>query len=307
MAISQPLFQTVDGTYTGADLGLPYRDLITEGVAGTASFVVSQRAAGANMSVDVSTGTAWITGDESDGQPTYRIVGDATENLSIAAADGTYSRIDLAIAEVRDSAFSGVNDDGRLRIITGTAAASPATPTAPNNAIALAAITVPAAGTAISSGAISDARTYAKIGRGPAPCRVIRTTAQSIGNGGFTAISFDSEDYDADGMHNTVTPTRITVPVSGVYRLGGAITWASNAAGIRTFHLRVNGTDVVCAEDKAAVSGSMSMTISAECYLDLGDYVELYTYQDSGGSLDVQANYTPAMWCSWAGDMRMMA
>ncbi len=160
--VTPPLFQTIDGEYTGAHLGLPYRNLTTEGIADAGSLAVSQRAAGANMSVDVAAGAAWVLGDDlAASQPCYRVYNNATVNLAIAAADGTNPRIDRVVAEVRDAAFSGVSTDWRLRVITGTPAGSPSAPAEPNNCLTLATVSVPAGDTTISTAQITDARVRA--------------------------------------------------------------------------------------------------------------------------------------------------
>lgn len=157
--VTPPLFQTIDAEYTGADLGLPYRDIVSEGVAGTTDLQVTQRGAGANMSVDVAAGVAWIKGDDSAAaQPTYRVYNDATKNLTVTAADATNPRIDLVIAEVRDAAFSGVSTDWRLRVVAGTPAGSPSAPATPSNSIVLARLSVPALDTTIGTAQITDYR-----------------------------------------------------------------------------------------------------------------------------------------------------
>lgn len=156
--ITPPLYLNVDSEYGAADLGLPWRDLIAEGVVGSTALAVSQRAAGANLSVDVAAGVAWIKGDSSSTQPCYRCENDGTVNLAIAAADATNPRIDRVVAEVRDSVFSGVSNDWRLRVITGTPAGSPSAPAIPDSAISLATVSVPALDTTISTGQITDTR-----------------------------------------------------------------------------------------------------------------------------------------------------
>lgn len=178
--VTPPLFQTIDGEYTGASLGLPYRDLVLEGVLGNGDLAVTQRAAGANMSVDVAPGVAWIKGDDSDLQPTYRCMSDSVVNLAIAAAHGSQDRIDRVVAEVRDASFSGVSTDWRLRVITGTPAGSPSAPAEPSSAITLALVSVPATDTSIENAQISNYRQSATMGS-----RLVRrgqrTTNQSVG------------------------------------------------------------------------------------------------------------------------------
>lgn len=294
--ITPPLFQTVSGTYDGADLSRPYRDFICEGVVTATDLEVSERGAGANMSVDVSAGSAWVLGDSSDLQPLYRCHNDGTVNLAVSAADGSNPRIDLVVAEVRDSAFSGVSQDWRLRVVEGTPAGSPSAPATPDSALALAQISIPAADTTISDAQITDVRELARIANGDPPAaRVTRGTAQTIGNGGFAAMSWSSANYDDDEMWSAGAPTRLTAPRDGRYNIGGAVTWSSNASGTRAVQLRVNGSVVLCAIDTPAISGAMSMAIFDQYELSAGDYVELYVYQSSGGNLDVAANYPPSL------------
>ncbi len=163
-AVNPPLFQTVDGEYSGAHLGLPYRDWVREGVVGSGDMVVSQRGSGPNMSVDVAAGVVWVQGDDSDLQPTYRCYNDAAVNLVVEAAHGSLGRIDRVVAEVRDAVFAGVSTDWRLRVITGTPAGSPAAPAQPGGAVTLALVSVPATDTAVENAQITDARPRAQIG-----------------------------------------------------------------------------------------------------------------------------------------------
>lgn len=153
--VNPPLYEDVDLAYSGDELGLPWRDAVTEGVVGRADLAVSQRAAGANMSVDVAGGAAWIKGDDQNYQPTYRVRSDSTVNLAVAAADATNPRVDRVIAEVLDATFSGTQRLWRLRVLTGTPTAGATLANAtgaaliPNSAILLANALVPAAATTV--------------------------------------------------------------------------------------------------------------------------------------------------------------
>lgn len=165
----QVLFLDEDLIYGADELGLPYRDIMGEGVVSATDFAVSERGAGANLSVDVSSGACWIKGDDSATlQPTYRYREAAITNLAVATADPTNPRIDIVIAEIRDSTFAGVNKDGRLRVITGTPAGSPTPPATPNNAIKLAEVSIPANDTTITNNQITDTRPRATVGGGAA-------------------------------------------------------------------------------------------------------------------------------------------
>lgn len=155
-----------------------------EGVVLPGDLSVSERAAGANMSVDVAAGSAFIHGTESGTQGTYHVYNDAVANLTIAAADATNPRIDLVVAQVRDSFYSGGDDDWQLAVLTGTPAASPAEPAVPDNAIVLARVDVDALAAAITDADITDRRSESTL---PMGLRAIVTFTSSG--------TFDKADY----------------------------------------------------------------------------------------------------------------
>ena len=115
-----------------------------------------------NMSVNVAAGACFIRGTESATQGCYHFAVDATVNLSIDASDPTNARRDLIVAQVRDSGYSGSDNDARLFVVKGTAAGSPADPTVPANCLVLARVQVNAGATTITTANITDLRTYAR-------------------------------------------------------------------------------------------------------------------------------------------------
>lgn len=160
------LFLDVDETYGADELGLPYRDLVVEGVVGwvDGDFQVSERAAGANMSVDVAAGQCWIKGDDdAELQPTYRYREPALENLAIATSHPISDRVDLIVAEVLDSSFSGVSKLGQRRVVQGSPGLGE--PAVPDNALVLARVDVLAGVTGIFDADITDRRRPAYCGR----------------------------------------------------------------------------------------------------------------------------------------------
>lgn len=155
-----PLFLDIDSTYGADDLGAMARDHGGEGVTTSSGLVVSERGAGANMSVDVAAGVAHILGDENTAaQPMYRARVSSTQNLAIDAADVTNPRIDRVVLEIDDTDFdSSGSKQGRLYVDTGTPAASPSPNAEPNNAITLALVNVAASDTAIQDAEVDDMR-----------------------------------------------------------------------------------------------------------------------------------------------------
>jgi len=134
----------------------------SHGVFFVGDLVVTQRGAGANRSVDVAAGSVAVAGTESaPAQGYYFQHHDATTNLPLDASDPSNPRYDLIVQRFRDSEASGVNDDGALVVVKGTAAASPAEPAVPANSLVLARVTVGAGVTSITNANIVDRRVYA--------------------------------------------------------------------------------------------------------------------------------------------------
>ena len=119
-------------------------------------------------------------------------------------------------------------------------------------------------------------------------CRVYNSTAQTIPNNTWTAMSFDTEDHDVGDMHNPASnPSRITVPYDGYYfvyaKVGFAVGTANTARGIRIY---VNGSNKnTFMGHTANNTDTYSCTISMLLNLSANDYVEEYVYQKSGGDL----------------------
>lgn len=120
---------------------------------------VTQRGAGVNMSVDVADGAVVIVGTESAAaQGSYFCENQGTTNLVIGANASGFTRYDLIVAKVQDSAYSGAFDTWSLVVVAGTGAASPVFPAVPANAIVLAVVTVVNGAASIANAAIQDIR-----------------------------------------------------------------------------------------------------------------------------------------------------
>jgi microcystin-dependent protein len=130
------------------------------------AFAVSQRGAGANMSVDVAAGRGLIqiTNTNLAHGKTYKVYwdSDAVINVGITAADLSNPRKDRVVIRVDVSQ----NPDGSsanvaiLEVLAGTPAGSPVAPATPANAISLAVISVATAAASIVNANITDDRTY---------------------------------------------------------------------------------------------------------------------------------------------------
>jgi len=109
-------------------------------------------------------------------------------------------------------------------------------------------------------------------------CRVYKSSGQTVGTT-YTALTFDTESFDTDTMHDNATNnTRITIPTTDYYLIGGLCTTDGNANG--GAQVRLNGTTLIGtnANGNAASSVQNGGHTSTIYSLTAGDYVELLGY-----------------------------
>jgi hypothetical protein len=123
---------------------------------------------------------------------------------------------------------------------------------------------------------------------------------------GTTSVSIplDQEIIDTEGGHSTSTNTsRYTAQVAGLYLVSYSVSFAPNATGNRQVRLVVNGAALnqggVSVEGPAC-NGTNSWIGSgaAHVYLNVGDYLELQAWQNSGGNLTTN-NTNTGMSATW--------
>lgn len=151
----------------------------------------------------------------------------------------------------------------------------------------------------------ASAVTAAKIATLPR-ARAYRSTDQSINDNTATAIALDSERYDTDSIHSTVTNTsRLTCVTAGLYHIGGCVQFDVGATGIRQVRITLNGTTIIALAQVAAAGAASAVVLALACDYPLAatDYVELIVLHTQGAALNVKtvANYSPEFWMRWTG------
>jgi hypothetical protein len=116
-----------------------------------------------------------------------------------------------------------------------------------------------------------------------------KSANQTLTSGASTLISFNTENFDTNGFHDNATNnSRMTIPTGygGKYLLSVMFYYASNAAGYRELTIKKNGSFI---NYFYAPGNSQPNTIQGALVLSLvaGDYIELSSYQNTGGNLDV--------------------
>ena len=131
--------------------------------------------------------------------------------------------------------------------------------------------------------------------------RVYNDANLPIANETEVDLAFNSEVYDTNNIHSLATGTnsRLTCNVAGKYLIIGHFWFESQVAeiGFRNAYIKVNDSIYLCQQilPVRANPTSVSMELSTIAHLNVGDYVNLSVYQDSGGELDVRyiADRTP--------------
>lgn len=124
----------------------------------------------------------------------------------------------------------------------------------------------------------------------PPTARVYNDSIIAVANATWTALPMTLERFDTNSIHDTATNnTRLTAKTAGKYLIIGYFRIAQNATGQRLAAIRLNGTPMIArvTENPNSTAVSPELCVSTIWNMALNDYVELYAFQDSGGSLDV--------------------
>ena len=109
------------------------------------------------------------------------------------------------------------------------------------------------------------------------------TSGTTVSNATFTKMPFQYVDFDTAGCYNNTT-YRFTPTVAGYYNVIGRQQWTSSAGASENFiAVYKNGAEV-----KRGWGTAWNIGIEALIYLNgSSDYIELYCYQASGGSVSL--------------------
>jgi len=110
----------------------------------------------------------------------------------------------------------------------------------------------------------------------------------SIPDASNTLLPMNSTQYDTDDMHDdTTNNNRITFTTAGYYVVNVQLLWASNTTGVRSHNVTLNAGASVCIYNWEAEALARYLTFSFQYHFDADDYITMYCYQNSGGSLNL--------------------
>ena len=221
------------------------RDFLMPGVIqgiGT-NFAVTQRGAGANMSVDVAAGRALVNITNTNLTPskTYNVYfdSDAVENVAITAADLSNPRIDIIClkVDVSQNPDSGSGNIATIIAVAGTPSGSPAVPATPANCLKLAHVAVAASAASIVNANVTDSRTYVTIN--PSTLQDIMRKAAAL-----TAGQTDSPNW-LGTVSGTDTITASATPAVASYVAGMRFTFIVAVTNTGPVTININGVGAI--------------------------------------------------------------
>lgn len=130
--------------------------------------------------------------------------------------------------------------------------------------------------------------------------RVYLGATQSIPNNADTTVTWDTEGFDSDSMHNQSSVTsRLTVNTVGKYMVGCTLYFATSGANTTQKRVRMyrnrSGVDTEIArsaERSPGVSWNEAFLAGTVDDNQVGDYFYVQAFQDSGSAQNLVINST---------------
>lgn len=126
-----------------------------------------------------------------------------------------------------------------------------------------------------------------------------QSAAQGVatGNTFSTAVTFDATAYDNWGGHSNVTNnSRYTIQLAGLYAVSVSITY-TNSSGllVRAVEVAKNGGGLFGSQAYNQSYSNNFLTVQTSSYLvqcAVNDYIQAFTWQNSGATLNTVTNGT---------------
>jgi hypothetical protein len=111
------------------------------------------------------------------------------------------------------------------------------------------------------------------------------SSSQSISNITQTKVVLNSEQFDTANCFDSTTNYRFTPNVAGYYQIQGTVYYQGGGSGQVNTKIYKNGAEAAVGFFTPASGADIGATVSALFYMNgSSDYVELYTYHNSGSS-----------------------
>jgi xanthosine utilization system XapX-like protein len=137
--------------------------------------------------------------------------------------------------------------------------------------------------------------------------RVYNNADITVANNTETTLTFNSETFDTDTIHdNSTNPERLTCKTAGIYLVYANIQFATDADGVRQVIFYVNGTTDSFAYQslQARSAGPTHVALVGVYSLAVNDYVICRVQHTAGNNLAISApglQHSPVFGMSYIG------
>lgn len=118
-----------------------------------------------------------------------------------------------------------------------------------------------------------------------------QSATQSVPTAAYTAVSLDTETIDSYAGHsNTTNNSRYTAQVAGYYLCVGSLGFGTTTGRIGGYWSSSNGRgggSATAVFSPASSNGFVSVTLTQILQLNVGDYVQMNAYQNSGAAANI--------------------
>ncbi len=133
-------------------------------------------------------------------------------------------------------------------------------------------------------------------------CLMTTMAADPIPNATYTQVPLTTVSEDTDGMASIVGGG-IYCRTAGLFRVGAAVGFTLQSSGSRALVVYRDGTAARVGVAVPATPSGISSRLSASglIRLTVGDYLEIFVWQNSGGSLSLynQFGFTAVLEAEW--------
>ncbi len=126
--------------------------------------------------------------------------------------------------------------------------------------------------------------------------RVYNDANQALAYDTLTLLSWNSEDWDTDTIHDPSTnPSRLTCKTAGKYAVAAGLGWSSNNTGRRDAWFYKNGAALNIGDQRGGQNNTY-MTMITVLNLSVSDYLEVKAQHTVVGGINVSLVSWFSMW-----------
>lgn len=120
-------------------------------------------------------------------------------------------------------------------------------------------------------------------------CRVYHSVNQAVPHATLTTLTFDSELWDTNGLHNpALNPHRLTAQKAGYYLVSLAVAFTGRPNAYRQLNIHAAPPGwIATVRQHHTGAFDTEMTNQTIVHLNVGEYAQSTVYQDSGIALNI--------------------